>query len=224
MSRAAAGGPFGGHGTLGDVAVYYKLNEESGVRADEVASRDLTDNNTVLYTSSGKDGNASLHVRANSEYLTVTDDVFKATDDFSMCGWFYNTTNTANQGLLHKDAIAGGTRDYGFYYPGATTITGYGFAPGFLSFTITAAWSQDAWHFLAFWYDHSAQTIYGSMDDGAVANKALGADLVVTASAFSIGAFSNGGNAYDGRVDAVGFWSRVLTSGEITDLAAGLYY
>lgn len=52
---------------------YWKLEETSGTRYDETDNNnDLTDNNTVGY-GEGKYGNAAYFIRANSEYLSISD-------------------------------------------------------------------------------------------------------------------------------------------------------
>ena len=67
---------------------WWKLDEESGTRADAVGTNHHTDNNTVGYAS-GKIGNAANFVAANSESLTlgIAGVIPFGTEDFSVSFW-----------------------------------------------------------------------------------------------------------------------------------------
>lgn len=77
---------------LDGLVAYWKMDETSGVRYDAHANHDLTDNNTVGYTS-GIIGNAAMSVAGNNEYLNASG-VF-STSLLSVSGWFTAGTSTA---------------------------------------------------------------------------------------------------------------------------------
>lgn len=74
------------------LVAYWNMDETSGVRYDSHWSANLTDNNTVGYTSTGKIGNAAYAVVGSNEYLshssTFTGSIY------TLFGWV-NATNNA---------------------------------------------------------------------------------------------------------------------------------
>lgn len=90
---------------------FWKLEEASGTRVDEVSGYDLTDNNTVAQ-GTGKIGNAAEFVDANSESLThVSNSDFQTGDvDWTWAGWVkFND-------LASDPGIAGKTGEWGVYF------------------------------------------------------------------------------------------------------------
>ena len=76
-------------GLLTDLKAYWKLDEVSGARVDEVAGHSLADNNTVTY-GNGKLGRAASFSASTSEFLKVNDHAdlsLGGVDKFTIAFW-----------------------------------------------------------------------------------------------------------------------------------------
>jgi len=74
---------------LTDLKAYWKLDEVSGARVDEVAGHSLADNNTVTY-GNGKQGRAASFAASTSEFLKVNDHAdlsLGGVDAFTVAFW-----------------------------------------------------------------------------------------------------------------------------------------
>jgi hypothetical protein len=80
--------------------------------------------------------------------------------------------------------------------------------------------SLSTWYFIVAWHDAAANTINISVNNGAVDSVTTGGQVVPdTSSELRIGSDQSGlGDYWDGRIDAGGFWKRILTPAEITTL------
>jgi hypothetical protein len=80
--------------------------------------------------------------------------------------------------------------------------------------------SLSTWYFVVCWHNQAAATINICVNDGAVDSAARTAAISDTAAGFIIGAdgFNTTNAPVDGRIDEVGFWKRVLSAAEITEL------
>lgn len=234
LQLRAGGSPFfGGHATLADGLVsYWALDEESGTRYDSVGSNDLQDNNTVGFaTVTGPPnfpgGKAASFVHANQEYLSHVDDpsLRVGVADFTLAFWYKRTADTALTLVLSK----GGQNDYTFdTNPFSQTgmrlycINGGAYP--------TANWGSaltlNQWYLIIGWRDGAAQVLRLQVNDAAYAEVATGTIV----SGDTNGALSIGGVAANSGTHSmghVGFWSRVLTAQERTDLfnaGKGLFY
>ncbi len=83
------------------------LEEESGTRYDDSENgNDLTDNNTVGYSSDSQEGSHSADFEsADSEYLSITDASQTGLDlspPFTICLWFKPESDNVPQGIVEK--------------------------------------------------------------------------------------------------------------------------
>jgi hypothetical protein len=188
----------------------WDLDETSGTRYDSVGGNDLTDNNTVSYTT-GKIGNAASFTAANSEYLSVTSsDFLVGTGGMSVVAWVQYTagvygifagTNTAN------------TVGWRFSMPNANTAIRFTTGNNIFGTRTTAL---NTWYMVFVYWDPNTQVGGISVNDGqrATANYDLMDD-----GSFVLGGTPSISSKYlTGYVDQVAFFSRVLSSGEVTDL------
>src|SRR4051812_43478016 len=108
VTKAVAASPL-----LTNLASYWKLEEASGTRADEIGSQTLTDNNTVTQAV-GKLGNAAQFTAANSESLSHADSAtlsLGADQDFTLGAWVYLDSKGANRVIASKWAPGLATKD-----------------------------------------------------------------------------------------------------------------
>lgn len=228
--KPPGGRPFGGHATLTDGLVsYWQLGESSGDRADALGVNDLSDVNTVGSAAVAPppdfpDANAALFVSTSNEYLTnaSTPTLQGGITDFSIAGWIKTSMTAVGYPVSRNN-----TNDY------ALNVTAGGklrWAVNAFSRTITstASVNDDVWHFFAAWYDRTGTTIYLSIDNAAAQTSpgAVAWDPPDAAN-FRMGTWNALADFYDGQIAGVGFWTRILTAQERTDLynsGAGLFY
>lgn len=206
----------------------WPLDETSGIRYDSVdVSNDLSDNNTVLYAG-GKISNAAQFVRADSEYLSITDGSQSGLDitgDMSLSFWLYiDSLPSASSayGLISKWSGApnnqfllqlrndGGTYYLRFYNSDDGTNIVYDSS----SYSFTTG----TWYHIVLVYDASAGSaeiyINGSSHDTLTT---LDTSIINASGVFYLGAF-DASSFFDGRLDEVFVYSRALSSGDVVDL------
>lgn len=218
----------GGTLTEGLIA-YWNLEEAGGTRDDQKGPYDLTDNNTVTQAA-GKKGSASQFTRANSEYLRIVDNAALSTGDidFTIAAWVYLDSKPGTHMVIaSKDNVNGsGTREWILMWDAdvnrlrlslldASANDDNVFANAF------GAVSTATWYFVVAWSDAAANTLNIQVNNGTVDSKSTAIVGNDSTAAFKIGAIGTSGspsNFWDGRIDEVGFWKKVLTAQERADL------
>lgn len=205
---------------------YWSLDETSGVREDLHGTNDLTDNNTVLYTT-GKIENGSDHVASASEYLSITDASQSGLDissDFTIAGWIYPDT-VAQDGIVGKHTESSG--EYGYSIGWLNAGTGHfavAISSSCTSRTLSAvsagsAFTTGSWQHFAIVYDASAGSVTAYKN--AVAGSpttGFPTSICDNTQPFVLGLDYTQTQYLDGGLDEVGVWSRVLSGTEITGL------
>lgn len=209
---------------------HWTCDEEGGVRYDSTANDyDLTDTNTVLYTT-GLRGNACDFEATNSEYLSISNTPLVPTGSSSrsITGWInleslntaygYNVvldygTDSVNQefNLLHSTQGTGATTDDRFFMDKYSSGV-----QGDLQ-----ALSLATWYFTAITYNGT--TIRWYLNGTQVGSTSAG--TINTASGdVSIGRRGAGAQNvgfFDGLIDEVSVFSTALSSSDITQLYNG---
>jgi hypothetical protein len=209
---------------------YWKLEEASGSRTDSKGSNSLASNGVT--SSVGVKNNAGLFTEASSQYLNTADNSSLSTGDadFTIAGWVYMnskaTFNAANT-IVGKWNYAAGQREYILFYSGfgaPFTVDRFQFAvsPDGTNVATVAANalgspSTGVWYFIVAWHDSVANTVNIQINNGTVNSVATSTGVLDGTSEFDIGRFQSQ-NYWNGRIDEVGFWKRVLTNTERTDL------
>ena len=212
---------------------FWPLNENTtGTRTDYVDGNDLTSVNTVpssivapiVYSRS------ALFTAANSEELTITDASqtgLNPSGSFTASCWVRGDTfaSSTSTGFLMKYLTTGNQRGYALYQNTSP-------APNRLSFAVSSdgtfanattvyeefALVVNTWYHLAVVYDDGASTIELFRDGSSVASGSHSGGIHASTDDFRLGNATFGAY-FDGRMEAVGFWSRALDSSEITQLA-----
>lgn len=221
------GAPFGfmkSSSTLNDgIIAYWKLDEASGTRSDSKGSNHLTDTNTVT-AAAGVISNAAEFVAPTKEYLQIADNAALSVgdQDFTFCAWVKLTTKTDYRTILGKSKYSAAApyeywMDYDFgvnrFRFFASDGTNYGFAIA----NNLGIPSTGTWYFVVGWHDAAANTVNISVNDGTVNSVSYTFGSHDGQSAFRIGGTGAVSNM-DGLIDEVGFWKRVLTASERTQL------
>lgn len=211
-----------------NLVAYWSLEEASGSRADATGR-----GNTLLET--GTPGNAAgivsnAAVLDTSNYLSLATnaDVSPGDTDFTWALWMRSRISISNMDVLGK--WAGGQLEYDFYLSAGAVLsflvstTGSDF-PGIAASSFGAL-APTTWYWVCAWHDSVGNTLNVCINNGTVDSVAHSAGVFQGTAALLL-AKSNFVTAFDGRLDEVGLWHRVLTSGERAQLynaGAGLAY
>jgi hypothetical protein len=238
LRQRATGG--GASPLLTDLVAYWKLDETSGTRFDSVGTNNLSDFNTVGFAI-GKIGNAASFVRANTEYLLSSSNVFDiaTNEDFALSFWYKGTgtpSPNVNEIILGK----GGFNDAngGWYLNlqqspqrfqlAFTDITGSSVLG-----TGSTNYNDGSWHHIVLNFDRSGDALV--IVDGNTGTPEVTLDIssktgaVQSTADFFLARFASGASInFSGELDELGFWKgRILTNTEITQLyngSAGITY
>lgn len=197
--------------------------EASAPETDESTNAENLTNNSVG-TTAGKVGTAGTFVGASAQYLFHADDALLSSGDidWTVAAWVYLASKPSYPGIAAK-ADSGDTPEYQLLYRGGATDQ---FEWTFKSGTTVRATtfgspSLSTYYWVCAWHDSVGNTINICVNNGSVdsAADAGGSD---TTSGFAIGRLGDyGGDTqaqWDGRLNQVAMWKRVLTSGERTQL------
>jgi hypothetical protein len=208
---------------IDSIVAYWKLDEESGNRADEVGSNTLVDVNTVLYAA-GKIGNAATFVKANDEYFSLADnaDMSIGSNDFSFNIWVKPLNATTQAGILGKYENSTNADEYYIVRTGDdkvvfTTYQGSGSRTSHVS---TGTLNEDVWTMLTCTYATSDlnSRIYlnGSLDSSAT----QGTQPADRTAIFRLGSeiYQIASGDWEGELDECGFWKKELTADEVAEL------
>ena len=230
---------------------YWKLDETSGTRNDTHGTNHLTDNNTVtsagvlrgnnftdnntVTQATGIISSAGQFTAANSEYLSILDNTFISVGDidFTWSMWVYLDTKPSQMGIMGKFNSSGTSEEYALDYIGDATdrITCRvynGSTRTVLNADTFGSPPATTWFFVVYWYDATANTLNIQVNNGTVDSVANSTGSQNTAFALAFGRYGEyNGVYYNGRIDEAGFWKKVLTAQERTDLynsGSGLAY
>ena len=219
-----------------NLKAFWKMEESSGDRVDLFAGNDLTDQNTVTLIG-GVVGNAAHFTRAVNEFLRGSNfsDLTGSDTDFSISTWGYLDSKPAGiMPIVNKWHEAGDSREYQVFWNDASDRFEFRVSSNGLVGTVVTvvgnnfgAPSTGVFIHIIAWHDSAANTINIKINDGAVDSVAHTLGVFTGTQNFNIGADSSETNFHDGRIDATGFWRKVLPGSEMTELnnsGGGLEY
>lgn len=214
---------------------FWKLDETSGTRVDSHGSNDLTDNNTVG-SAAGIINNGADFELSNSEYLNIADAAqggLDLTGDFSVSGWIKIESDSENyrfivsktdfgvspQKLSYTVSISDTNKlrlsnsSSGTSEISKQTTTSFLASEGFMHFVVTFDSSAGVAKF------YKNGTYLTGEDGTGFSTGGVNNDVD-----FLMGSILNNGIPelfFDGIMDEVGVWNRVLTADEIVSLYNG---
>lgn len=206
---------------------YWKLDEASGDASDSVGSNTLTDHSSVG-TGTGKINGARHFTKASGQFLTIADNTALSTGDidFTIAGWVNADSLSSTMGIICKWLQASSQREYRLDYASSRfrwLLSSAGTSADLvLSADNLGAPSTGTWYFIVAWHD-SVNNVAGiQVNDGTANTSSYSSGVFNGTAGFDIGTSeSAAGIPFDGLVDEVGFWKRILTSGEKTQLYNG---
>lgn len=211
-----------------NLIAYWSLDEASGDAIDAHGTLDLTDNNTVGSATGKVDGCRDFEL-GNSEYFSHADhaDLDTGDIDWTIACWVQleSLPGVANV-IASKDdgGAASGNRQFLLFCDSTPRFKFSLFQPTDSEITVTAntfgAPSTATWYYLVAWHDAAANQFGLSVNDTADTAATGGALQGAGAAQFRVGARDNAGSMlyWDGLIDELAFWKRVLSSTERTDL------
>ena len=211
---------------IDDLAAYWNLDETSGTRFDSVGSSHLTDNNTVS-SNPGIINNAAQFVTTNGEFLSSADNaaLSAAGGDFTTTAWVYmdskivRPAGNARRYILSKGSEGNGTFEWAMLYDHGGDTFVFSTSIGSASSTSFGSPELGVWNFVTAWRDSSPSnsTVNIQVNNGPINLASTPATIADLTGEFRIGGEESTDPVprfWDGRVDEVGFWKRILTAEE----------
>jgi hypothetical protein len=208
------------------LVAYYKLEEASGIRYDAKGNNHLSATNTPG-SAAGKIGNALSTVAASSQYLSIASNsnFAMSSTDFTVACWVYLNSKPAVEGICGKYGASPNEEYWVSYESAADRFKFKVSKDGTTGNRITiqadnfGSPSTATWYFIVCWFDSAAGLINISINNGTP-NSAACATAFAATNNFNIGQ-EGAGSYFDGRIDSLGVWKRVLTATEKTNLYNG---
>lgn len=220
----------GGNSLNNGLVSYWNTDQASGAdRTDAISAITMTDNGGNVTQATGKVNFAGSFTRASNTFLTHNDTaLLNPSTSFTWAFWMYPATFNVAQTMISKWSGTNNSAQYLFIM-----IDNSGHSPEFaisdgtnLKLIDSAVnMSANTWYLVVGWYDSVAQTVNiqvspdgGSL--GAVESAAATTGINATGGKpLRFGTDQAGANdSYNGRLDSIGFWNRVLTTAERADL------
>lgn len=212
---------------------YWKMDEASGTREDIHGPNDLTANGTGgVGSATGKINSAADFELSDSDYLSIA--------DASQTGLDFSGDMSASFWLNIESAPASG-EDFTVFSKGsgadgayALTYSNVGGTPKLnfwifdsgnpsenINMLVNQTFSTATWYHVVVTFTASTDTaeffVNGS-SLGTASNSLYSGTTNNSALPFNIGRYQAGNRYFDGLIDELGMWSKVLSGSEITDL------
>jgi len=170
----------------------------------------LTDSGGVSSAGGNGGGTAASLASRSGQFLESSDASFATGDvDFTFAGWIYPTAiNSSGKDIVARN---GGTEFLFELYAAPAYRIYCTIGSGVLDFEETDL-VLNAWHFFAFWHD-SVNDIIGYRFNSTVRTASHSTGPGTPGGTMRLG-HGVASRYFDGRMQRVGRWNRVLTSGE----------
>jgi hypothetical protein len=215
---------------LTDLVAYWKLEEASGTRVDSHSTYDLTNDHNTVAQGTGILGNCADFEATNSEGLNTGSDftVLGGGSALSMSLWIKPESDQTGFRLVAGVNDAG-IETFQFWKNGTGNQYGFRLA-GTTQGNINIAESvigTGSWKHVVCTWGSNTMTLYVNNSSQGTAST-TGTLRSTNPAPFALGwRPDNNDGFFDGLIDEVGIWSRVLTSDEVSELynaGAGLSY
>ena len=209
----------------------WHFEEATGVqRNDSYGSNHLTDASADVTQETGKVGTYCAGSLGTGGYLEKTDTASLSMGDidFSIVSWVKLASVAANIYVWGKGDTSTNLPEYALRYDTGTSRIRFSGSNGALATWDLAADTLglpviNTWYFVVCWHDASANTVNIQVNNGTV-DSAVYSDgsYDSTTSLIVCGAYGSLGNpSYNGYIDEMSIWKRVLTAAERTSLYNG---
>ena len=209
---------------IDNLVAYWSLDEASGNAIDAATGNDLTETVGTIASTTGRVSTARDFEATETEYFAIADNADLSTGDidFTIAAWVQLESKPATEmDIVSKFETSGNQREYRMRYFNTTdrltwTVDSNGATP------VTVSWgsapSTATWYFVVAWHDSVNNVIGISVNDGTPVTSAHTVGVLNGTSPFHIGALGRAAATFywDGLIDEVGLWKKVLTAAEIT--------
>lgn len=224
-----------------DLRSFWRLEEATGTRFDSFGTNHLTSITNNPGNGVGKIGNALVVSNASSQQVAIANvsqtGLNPGTDNISVSAWFKLVSDTSGT-IVNKGAVGGppNAAGYSIYYAKTNSIPGTGpyigvwfgddtsVTPAQGHYTIPL--DLNTWHHICVVFNRTADYVQVYFDNArlTVRNDGGSDSLSIFGSTsgpsnstnpFDIGGNGFGTSFFDGSIDAVGVWNRVLTADEV---------
>ena len=191
--------------------------------------RDLTANNWAVTTEDVPPFGARQFTTANSEYFSIASNANLQTGDtdFAFSMWVYPDTSTATMSLVTKYSGSTATSEYYIELNTSLNVVVRMSAESETVITGTGTLTEDAWNHLVVEHDNGTGMRF-TINGGATETIAYTGGNSVETVDFRVGRRGAYNPLYlNGRLARLGFWKKVLSSTELTQLyndGVGLAY
>lgn len=211
---------------------YWKMDEGSGDALDAHGANTLSDNATVG-TGTGIINGARDFELDNGEFFSRADNAslsLGSDTDFTISAWINIEDNTFSNPIVCKryGTFSNEETEYLLSANVSTKprlVVGSGASFQFVDWG--ASLSTATWYFIVAWHDSTADKIFIQINNGTPVEAIWAGGTQDGNGDFLLGGLAGSSVTFDGLIDEAGFWKRVLTSQERTDLyngGAGLPY
>ncbi len=213
------------------LALYWPLDDGTSGATPTTAADSSTNANTGTLTggptwTTGQIGSA-VDFDGTDDYVTVADtDALDVTDGthFTLTGWFNRDTYTADHTIIAKrNGQAAGDTGYVLYVDDTNDDVVFEVSDGTdeYSRTSTSSFTATGWqHVAAVFDDTLGMTIYinGTVNQDAASGTIGNIGSLANTVAFRSGAESDAGSPFDGKLDEIRLYNRVLSPDEVNQL------
>lgn len=220
-------GGAGASSLLTGLVAYWALDEASGTRADATGrGNSFATVNNAPGNTTGKVGSAIQLTSASSQWLKAasTADLTIGDNDCTIALWVCLDSKSGQRTFLSKwSDNTTADQEYTVQYVDSTNRFRFwigGFSKSVDATTLGSP-SLSTWYFIVAQHDAANDLIKIGVNAGTL-DTAATAGVAPTSHSMDLGLGSQkaqvSANQMDGRIDEVGIWKRLLTSGEITAL------
>lgn len=214
---------------LTSLAAYWKFDEASGDLVDALGANTLTATASAPGTAAGVLGTARSFTSGSSQGFSLADNAaLSAGDrDFHFAGWVFPTVFSSGNGkYVFSKADTASTREYWLVIISATNNAQFSVtAAGSTIVSVTASsvnMTASNWYFVDCGHDSVNNQIFCRVNNGTKHTTAHTTGVFDSGSTFRMSGVLSATNFYfDGRLDELGRWNRLLTDAEITTLYNG---
>lgn len=215
------------------LAGYWQFDNGSGTNATDSSGN----GNTLALTGSPAwttgQINGALDLSGSGQYGSVADPAsgvldFADSTDFSLSGWFNRDTFAADHTILAKKNDQITNQGYVLWVDnnGSTDTLIFEASDGVDTYQMASStqFNTTGWHnFVVTWDDSVGMNMYidGHLDNGATSGTFANVNSLANTRAFRAGAESDAGVPFDGKLDDIRIYNRVLSIDEIARLYQG---
>jgi len=190
---------------------YWKMNESSGNAVDELGTNTLT-NSGVTYAAA-KINNGAVFNNVSTTYLEKAS--VASVTDFSFSFWLKMTSWGSANPIIDK--LPGGT---GYRVWGGTSWSGLLLTVNGTNWSYVWTPTTGVWYHLVWTYSGGTAYLYKDGNTTPVDTK-TGLTLTDGSQTLGFGNRAAHDQKMDGALDEVGYWSRAITSSEVSQLYNG---